>query len=75
MAHGEYDLSGAVVLPVDRLARSLGWTTLKAKRWMRRNGIGRKEPGKYGRWYTTTALLRSLVAEDADYIIAGILTD
>lgn len=71
MALGEIDLSSAVVVPVSGVAKALGWSTIAAKRWLQRHGIGRKEPGRYGRWYTTRALLRREFPEDADYIIAG----
>lgn len=71
MARCESDLNGAVVVYAGDVARGLGWTTIKAKRWLRRNGIGRKEPGRYGRWYTTKAILRREFPEDADYVIAG----
>lgn len=74
MAFDSGDL-GSVVLPVDDVAKALGWKTRKAKRWLMRHGIGRKEPGKYGRWYTTRALLRGSFPEDADYIIAGIFSE
>lgn len=71
MARGEVDLNGAVILYADDVAKALSWPTIKAKRWLRRNKIGRKEPGAYGRWYTTRTLLRREFPEDSDYVIAG----
>jgi hypothetical protein len=75
MAHGSIDLSSSVVVPVGAIAKVLGWTLNRTKRWLTREGIARKQlGGKYGRCYTTRALIRRAFPEDADHIIAG-LTD
>ena len=77
MAFGSDDLSTAVVVPVGAVARVLGWTTNKTKRWLTREGILRKQQhgGEYGRCYTTRALIRSAFPNDADYIIAGLVDE
>jgi len=73
MAHGEIDLSQSVIVPVGSVAKALGWTLTRTKRWLRTQGILRKQAGdEYGRCYTTRALIRSAFPEDADHIIAGL---
>jgi hypothetical protein len=67
------DLSGQVIVPVGAIAGVLGWTLTRTKRWLKRDGILCKQrSGRYGRCYTTTALLRSAYPETADHIIAGL---
>jgi hypothetical protein len=77
MARGEGsyadDLSGSVIIPVGAIARALRWTPTRTKRWLRKDGILRKQQcGTYGRCYTTAALLRSAYPETADHILAGL---
>jgi hypothetical protein len=75
MARGETpnDLSSQVVVPVGAVARVLGWTRNRTKRWLAKEGMLRKQSGgKYGQVYTTRALIRRAFPEDADHIIAGL---
>lgn len=76
MALGEIDLSGAIVVPVSKVAAVLKWPLNTTKRWLAKEGILRKQSGgKYGRVYTTRALIRSAFPEAADDIIARLGTD
>lgn len=71
MAYGEVDLSQSVIVPVPSVARALGWTLNRTKRWLAKQGILRKVAGdEYGRTYTTRALIRGAFPEAADDIVA-----
>jgi len=60
-----------VIIPAGEVARVLGWTQTRTKRWLMSHRISRKEAtGPYGRVYTTRALIRQAFPEDADYILA-----
>ena len=77
MARGEGsiadDLSTQVIVKVGRIAKVLGWTRNRTKRWLLKEGIWRKQgEDKYGPVYTTRALIRRAWPEDADHIIAGL---
>lgn len=75
MAFGTGDLSNSILVPAGDVARALGWTLTRTKRWLSKEGIARKQRcGRNGRWYTTRALIRSAFPEAADDIIAR-LTD
>ena len=58
-----------VFYPVGRIARRIGWSRNRTKRWLMANKAHRVSDD--GRWYTTRGLLRIAFPEDADYIIAG----
>lgn len=58
-----------VFFPVGKLARKIGWSRNRTKRWLVAHN-GEKIAGD-GRWYTTRAVIFRLWPEDADYIIAG----
>lgn len=64
------DMNRDIIIPVGDVARVLGWTRNRTKRWLTSHGIHRLASN--GRWYTTRALIRSAFPEDADYIIAGL---
>jgi hypothetical protein len=71
VARGESRLlSRDIIIPVGDVARVLGWSRDRTKRWLCTHGIQRISSS--GRWYTTRALIRSAFPEDADYIIAGV---
>lgn len=71
LAFGEVDLSQSVIVPVGSVARALGWTLTRTKRWLAKQGILRKQIGdEYGRCYTTRALIRGAFPEAADDIVA-----
>lgn len=71
MAHGAVDLSSALLVPAGDVARALGWTQSRTKRWLAKEGISRKQrSGRNGRVYTTRALIRAAFPEAADDIIA-----
>jgi hypothetical protein len=59
-----------IIIPVGDVARVLGWSRDRTKRWLTNHNIQRIS--KSGRWYTTRALIRSAFPEDADYIIASV---
>jgi hypothetical protein len=70
VALGEVDLSQSVIVPVGSVAKALGWTLNRTKRWLAKQGILRKQIGdEYGRCYTTRALIRGAFPEAADDII------
>jgi hypothetical protein len=58
-----------VFYPVGRIARRIGWSRNRTKRWLVAHSAHRV--AEDGRWYTTRGLLRAAFPEDADYIIAG----
>lgn len=70
MARRKRDMSREVFYPVGDVARVLGWSRNRTKRWLEACGIKRTMNG--GRWYTTRALLRQAWPEDADYVIAAL---
>lgn len=73
MAFGQSDLTGSIILTVGQVAKQLGWSVNKTKRWLTNDGILRKQRcGKYGRCYTTVELLRLTCPETVDRILAGI---
>ena len=59
-----------VFYPVGKVARRIGWSRNRTKRWLLAHGA--ELISKNGRWYTTRAKIRACWAEDADYIIAGL---
>lgn len=52
------------VITAPEIARALGWTTQRARRWLKRSGAGRKS-GAYSRapWITTPERLRECFPE------------
>ncbi len=73
MARGEsrpVNWSVEVFFPIGKVARRIGWSRNRTKRWAVAFGV--KRTTGTGRWYLTRANIRMCWPEDADYIIAGL---
>lgn len=53
MARSKTTLEGAIILKVGEIARYLGWSRNRTKRWLSNERILHKQPGHYGNTYTT----------------------
>lgn len=53
MARSKRTLEGAIIVRVGDIARHLKWCLNSTKRWLAHEGILHKQPGRYGRTYTT----------------------